>query len=71
MYEKASTLSGILGRAAKTGSKDLVALYELMVAPAAKVLDRWFETDILKAALATDAVIGAMVRELGFDSTWV
>ncbi|GAQ78062.1 FAD/NAD(P)-binding oxidoreductase family protein [Klebsormidium nitens] len=60
LYQKAGTLTAFLGRSAKTGSKDLTALYELMVAPAAKVLDRWFESDVLKAALATDAVIGAM-----------
>lgn len=62
LYQRARTLSGFLGRSVKTGSRDLTALYELMVAPAAKVLDRWFESDVLKAALATDAVIGAMVR---------
>lgn len=37
----------------------LVPLYELFTAPATSILDRWFESDILKATLATDAVIGA------------
>jgi hypothetical protein len=35
------------------------------VGPAQHILDRWFESDILKTTLATDAVIGmcACVRE--------
>lgn len=37
----------------------LVPLYELFTAPVTSILDRWFESDILKATLATDAVIGA------------
>lgn len=37
----------------------LVPFYELFTAPAAHILDRWFESDVLKATLATDAVIGA------------
>ena len=40
--------------------KDIPALYELMTAPASKILDRWFESEPLKATLATDAVVGAM-----------
>ncbi|XP_057864202.2 uncharacterized protein LOC131072144 isoform X3 [Cryptomeria japonica] len=32
----------------------------LLLAPASKVLNEWFESEILKATLATDAVIGAM-----------
>jgi phytoene dehydrogenase-like protein len=36
----------------------LVPFYELLTAPASHILDRWFESDILKATLATDAVIG-------------
>jgi phytoene dehydrogenase-like protein len=31
---------------------------ELLVGPARTILDRWFESDALKATLATDAVIG-------------
>ncbi|HEU4440317.1 MAG TPA: NAD(P)/FAD-dependent oxidoreductase [Methylomirabilota bacterium] len=33
---------------------------ELLTGPARTVLDRWFESDALKATLATDAIIGAM-----------
>ncbi|KAI4385146.1 hypothetical protein MLD38_003204 [Melastoma candidum] len=32
---------------------------ELLLSPASKVLNKWFESDVLKATLATDAVIGA------------
>jgi len=33
---------------------------EILTAPARQILDRWFESEELKATLATDAVIGAM-----------
>ena len=33
---------------------------EILTGPARTVLDRWFESDELKATLATDAIIGAM-----------
>jgi phytoene dehydrogenase-like protein len=36
----------------------LVPFYELFTAPASHILDRWFDSEILKATLATDAVIG-------------
>ncbi|XP_038071095.1 pyridine nucleotide-disulfide oxidoreductase domain-containing protein 2-like [Patiria miniata] len=48
----------------KTGSqlgKNLPTFYELMTAPMAKILDRWFESEPLKAILATDCTTGAMV----------
>ena len=35
--------------------------YDVMTAPASKVLDKWFESEPLKATLATDSVIGAMI----------
>jgi len=38
---------------------DVNKLMELMTAPATKILDRWFESEPLRATLATDAVIGA------------
>ena len=40
---------------------DIPYFYELITAPATKILDRWFESETLKATLATDAVIGAMI----------
>ena len=33
---------------------------ELLTGPARAILDRWFQSDALKATLATDAIIGAM-----------
>jgi phytoene dehydrogenase-like protein len=38
---------------------DLPEALELMTAAARPILDRWFEADVLKATLATDAIIGA------------
>ncbi|XP_004616477.2 pyridine nucleotide-disulfide oxidoreductase domain-containing protein 2 [Sorex araneus] len=35
--------------------------YQVLTAPITKVLDQWFESEPLKATLATDAVIGAML----------
>ncbi|XP_010254832.1 PREDICTED: pyridine nucleotide-disulfide oxidoreductase domain-containing protein 2 isoform X2 [Nelumbo nucifera] len=40
--------------------KDMVDFMDLLLSPASKVLNNWFETDVLKATLATDAVIGTM-----------
>jgi phytoene dehydrogenase-like protein len=36
------------------------AAIEILTGAARSVLDRWFESDVLKATLATDAIIGAM-----------
>lgn len=49
----------------------LVPLYELFCSPASHILDRWFESDIVKATLATDAVIGAMVSPTQATSAYV
>lgn len=38
----------------------LVPFYELLTSPATTLLDKWFESDILKTTLATDSVIGSM-----------
>ncbi|XP_022136694.1 pyridine nucleotide-disulfide oxidoreductase domain-containing protein 2 isoform X2 [Momordica charantia] len=42
------------------GQKDLVDFMDLLFSPASKVLNNWFEEDVLKATLATDAVIGSV-----------
>lgn len=39
---------------------EIIPFYELFTAPAAHILNRWFESDVLKATLATDAVIGSI-----------
>src|SRR5688572_26730415 len=44
---------------AKLG-KDGATAIEILTGAATPILDRWFESDQLKVALATDAVIGAM-----------
>uniref|UniRef100_A0A8C3DR84 Pyridine nucleotide-disulphide oxidoreductase domain 2 n=1 Tax=Corvus moneduloides TaxID=1196302 RepID=A0A8C3DR84_CORMO len=40
--------------------RQLPHYYEVLTAPISKILDQWFESEPLKATLATDAVIGAM-----------
>ncbi|XP_030096858.1 pyridine nucleotide-disulfide oxidoreductase domain-containing protein 2 isoform X2 [Serinus canaria] len=40
--------------------QQLPLYYEVLTAPISKILDHWFESEPLKATLATDAVIGAM-----------
>ncbi|KAB1214575.1 Pyridine nucleotide-disulfide oxidoreductase domain-containing protein 2 [Morella rubra] len=47
-----------LRQAMTLGQKDIVDFMDLLLSPASKVLNNWFETDVLKATLATDAVIG-------------
>lgn len=49
----------------------LVPFYELFVGPANTILNRWFESDILKTTLATDAVIGAMTSPSQNGSAYV
>lgn len=50
---------------------DLRAAIELMAAPAARILDRYFESEPLKATLATDAIIGAMAAPSSPGSAYV
>jgi hypothetical protein len=51
--------------------KSIVPFYELFTAPASYILDRWFESEILKTTLATDAVIGAMTSPTNAGSAYV
>jgi phytoene dehydrogenase-like protein len=53
--------------AAARNASALVPFYELLTAPANYVLDRWFESEMLKTTLATDAVVGSLLspREAG------
>ncbi|KAI9166218.1 hypothetical protein LWI28_028119 [Acer negundo] len=46
-------------QALSLGQKDMVDFMDLLLSPASKVLNNWFESDVLKATLAIDAVIGA------------
>lgn len=54
-----STLRPLL-KAGSTLGAQLPQYYQVLTAPISKVLDQWFESEPLKATLATDAVIGAM-----------
>ncbi|KAM7072741.1 pyridine nucleotide-disulfide oxidoreductase domain-containing protein 2 [Molossus nigricans] len=47
-------------RAGRILGARLPQYYQVLTAPITKVLDQWFESEPLKATLATDAVIGAM-----------
>lgn len=49
----------------------MVPFYELFVGPAQHILDRWFDSDILKTTLATDAVIGALTSPKQNGSAYV
>merc|ERR1719428_190669 len=49
----------------------LLPFYELFTGPAQQILDRWFESEILKTTLATDAVIGSIVSPRQNGSAYV
>ncbi|EQC37561.1 beta-carotene ketolase (CrtO type) [Saprolegnia diclina VS20] len=62
---------GHLGvRCTKLGS-ELPTFLEFMTAPADKILNKWFESDVLKATLATDAIIGAKLSPSTPGSAYV
>lgn len=43
------------------GFQGSLDLYQLLTSSAGKILNKWFESDIVKATLATDGLIGAML----------
>ncbi|XP_042976470.1 pyridine nucleotide-disulfide oxidoreductase domain-containing protein 2 isoform X3 [Carya illinoinensis] len=55
---KSAFWARFLRQAMTLGQKDIVEFMDLLLSPASKVLNTWFETDVLKATLGTDAVIG-------------
>ncbi|CAG2186099.1 Pyridine nucleotide-disulfide oxidoreductase domain-containing protein 2 [Mytilus edulis] len=61
--EKLSQLPSLksLLQSVPSEENDVSAFTELMTAPTTKILDKWFESEPLKATLATDSVIGAMI----------
>jgi len=63
-------LWGLRSALAQLGD-DLPATVELLTAAARPILDRWFETDVLKATLATDAIIGAFLAISSPGSAYV
>ncbi|KAH0623841.1 hypothetical protein JD844_007001 [Phrynosoma platyrhinos] len=62
LLQRLKALRGLwtLIHAGFTLGKELPQYYEVLTAPISKILDFWFESEPLKATLATDAVIGAM-----------
>ncbi|MEX0613784.1 MAG: NAD(P)/FAD-dependent oxidoreductase, partial [Pirellulales bacterium] len=50
---------------------DLPPAIELLTGAARPILDRWFESDVLKATLATDAIIGAFLSISSPGSAYV
>jgi phytoene dehydrogenase-like protein len=48
-----------LGRAFQRMGSGMAEAVEVLTGPARTILDRWFESEQLKATLATDAIIGA------------
>ncbi|XP_042478846.1 pyridine nucleotide-disulfide oxidoreductase domain-containing protein 2 isoform X2 [Macadamia integrifolia] len=58
--QKSAFWAHCLQQALALGQKDMVAFVDLLLSPASKVLNNWFESDVLKATLATDGVIGTM-----------
>ena len=58
-------------RSSRSLSGDLPQAIELLAGAARPILDRWFETEVLKATLATDAIIGAMTSISAPGSAYV
>ncbi|CAH9088627.1 unnamed protein product [Cuscuta epithymum] len=56
--ERSAFWSRCLRRALTLGQNDMMNFMDLLLSPASKILNNWFESDILKATLGTDAVIG-------------
>ncbi|MCC7475444.1 MAG: NAD(P)/FAD-dependent oxidoreductase [Pirellulales bacterium] len=60
-----------LYRALRKLGGDLPQAVELLTGAARPILDRWFESDALKATLATDAIIGAFLSISSPGSAYV
>ncbi|XP_030841597.1 pyridine nucleotide-disulfide oxidoreductase domain-containing protein 2 [Strongylocentrotus purpuratus] len=50
-----------MAKSGKALGQDIPEFYKLLTAPMNKILDSWFESEPLKATLATDSVIGAFL----------
>jgi len=59
------------GRIAKRLGSDLHDALSILAAPATRILDRWFESEPLRATFATDAIIGALVAPSTPGSAYV
>ena len=73
LYERIQAINTIISfvSAAFRNRHILIPFYEFFTGPAQQILDRYFESDILKATLASDAVIGAMVSPRQNGSAYV
>ncbi len=60
-----------LFNAVKDLGNDLPEAIELLAAPARPLLERWFESEVLRATLATDAVIGSFTSIAAPGSAYV
>lgn len=60
-----------LNQMRKVGQDRLLRFWELLTTPAQQILDTWFESEPLKATLATDAIIGAMISPQEPGSAYV
>lgn len=60
-----------LYKAMRELGNELPETIELLTAAARPILDRWFESDVLKATLATDAIIGAFLSISSPGSAYV
>ncbi|KAI9561981.1 putative oxidoreductase [Daphnia sinensis] len=69
-YSNVKSLMAVAKSAYKL-RKEIGSFYDLMTAPASKLLDQFFESEPLKATLATDAVIGAMMGPNSIGSGYV
>src|SRR5262245_12768697 len=63
-------LWGIYSAVGELGA-ELPQTVELLTGAARPILDRWFESDVLKATLATDAIIGAFLSISSPGSAYV
>lgn len=66
----AKTLKPIIQCGMKLG-RNIPDFYEIVTAPIMKILIRWFESEPLRATLATDGVIGAMTSPSNPGSGYV
>uniref|UniRef100_UPI00358F167E pyridine nucleotide-disulfide oxidoreductase domain-containing protein 2-like isoform X2 n=1 Tax=Myxine glutinosa TaxID=7769 RepID=UPI00358F167E len=60
-----------LFRTAQSLGKDIPSFMELLTAPSAKILNRYFESEPLKAVLATDSVVGSNTSPYASGSGYV
>jgi phytoene dehydrogenase-like protein len=58
-------------KTAKSFIRNYQDIYRLFTESAANILNDWFESDVLKATLATDSVIGAMLSPYSAGSAYV